>query len=191
MKVDTKLVRKITLIICLSVVSYGLFAQGVHSSKIEHQISQHEIDVFIGNTHIPEASLENSTTTLILPNIGLNYRYWFDDHFALGFYNNLIIRTFVINSDSHQDLETAEGTVFRTKLDKPIVGIFKPWKNLSLYAGPGIQLSKTQSLFVIRIGMDYGISLSNEWYLSPRFTFDNLGGDIEGYTFGLGVSKRF
>lgn len=182
---EKRMVFRLFLIFFLLVTSHCLLAQRSHSSNMEPQVLNHEIDVFFGNTHIPEASLENSTTTLILPNIGLNYKYWFDDHFGIGSYNNLIVRTFVINSDNYQDLERKYPFI------TSIVGIFKPWKNLSLYAGPGVQLSKTQSLFVIRLGVDYGINLSNNWYLSPRFTFDNLGNDIEGYTFGLSVSKRF
>ena len=94
-------------------------------------------------------------------------------------------RTYVINSDTYQDLEREYPFI------TSIVGVFKPWKNLSFFAGPGIEIEKNHSLFVIRIGIDYAFSLSNDWYFSPRFTFDHLGGDIEAYTIGISFGRKF
>ena len=174
-------------ILILLIMSDGshLFAQQVHSSKIEPSILHYEIDGFIGNTHIPEGGRRDSDGTLILPNIGLNFKYWFDDRFAIGWYNNMVVRTFVINSDTHQDLD--RDYPFITSA----VGIFKPWKNLSFFAGPGVEIDKNQSLFVLRFGIDYAFSLSNDWYISPRFIFDHLGGDIEAYTLGISIGRKF
>jgi hypothetical protein len=54
-----------------------------------------------------------------------------------------------------------------------------------------LELDNNGTLFVIRAGVDYGFSLSNDWYLSPRFIFDLLGNDIKAYTIGLSIGKRF
>ena len=157
----------------------------VHSSKQTIPILHHEIEGFVGSTHVPKGALDDSNATLILPNIGLNYKYWFDDHFGIGWYNNIVVLTYVVNSDSHQDLDR------HYPITTTVVGIFKPWKNLSFFMGPGLEIDKNLSLFVLRFGIDYGFSLSNDWYLTPRLIFDNLGGDIQAYTLGIGVSKRF
>jgi len=162
-----------------------LLAQTGHSSKITSPILHHEVDVFVGNTHIPNASIDGTSTTLILPNIGINYKYWFNDRFAIGWYNNIVIRTFVINSDSYQDLEKEYPFI------STVVGVFRPWKNLSFFTGPGIEIDNNGSLFVIRLGLDYGFLLSNDWYLTPRFIYDHLGSDIDAYTLGLSIGKRF
>ncbi len=159
--------------------------QQVHSSKMAPVILHYEIDGFIGNTHVPEGGQRDTDGTLILPNIGLNFKYWIDDKFAIGWYNNIVARTFVVNSDSHQDLDREYPFI------TSFVGIFKPWKNLSFFAGPGVEIEKNQSLFVIRLGIDYAFSLSNDWYISPRFIFDHLGGDIEAYTIGVSIGRKF
>lgn len=178
-------IMKLQLILLILFTCSQLAAQKVHSSKITIPVLHHEIDGFIGNTHIPNASIEGSSTTLILPNIGLNYKYWFDDHFAIGWYNNIVVRTFVINSDTNQEVEKKYPFI------STVVGVFRPWKNLSVFAGPGLEIDNNGSLFVIRAGVDYGFALSNDWYLSPRFIFDLLGNDIKAYTVGLSIGKRF
>ena len=172
----------LTLFLLLATIGYS---QHKHSSQIVSPVLHHEVEIFIGNSHVPEASIEGSSATLVLPNIGINYKYWFDDRFAVGLYNNLVTRTFVINSDTHQDLEQ------KHPVTTTIVGIFRPWKKFNFFAGPGIMIDEDEGLFVIRLGLDYAFSLSNDWYLSPRFIFDNIGGDIESYTLGVSFVKNF
>lgn len=157
----------------------------MHSSKQEISFLHHEIEGFLGSTHIPKGALDNSEATLILSNIGLNYKYWVDERFAIGWYNNIVALTYVINSDTHQDLER------KYPVTSTIVGVFRPWKKNSVFAGPGLEIDKNKTLFVFRLGLEYGFILSNDWYLTPRFIFDNLGGDIQAFTIGVGASKRF
>lgn len=171
------------LILCLS-LGWQAFGQ-LHSSKLTTPVLHHEIEGFIGSTHVPKGSFDDSGATLILPNIGLNYKYWIDEKFAIGWYNNIVALTYKVDSDSQQDLDR-EYPVTST-----IVGIFKPWKNFSLFTGPGLEIDKNKTLFVIRFGVDYSFPLSNDWHLTPRFIFDNLSSDIQAYTLGIGVSKRF
>ena len=181
--------KKLTLIflsiLMLSYIAMPSQAQQVHSSKIEEVVLRHEIDGSIGNTHVPEGGKRNTSATLILPNVGINYKYWFDNHFAIGLYNNIVVQTFVINSDSHQDLEREYPVIISA------VGVFRVWKGLTLFTGPGVELDKNGSLFVLRFGLDYAFSLRNDWSITPRFMFDNIGGDIEAYTFAISVGRRF
>jgi len=177
--------KKISTIIFLLFFVAGSAYSQVHSSKQTVPFLHHEIEGFIGSTHVPKGALDGSDATLILPNIGINYKYWFDERFAIGWYNNIVALTYVIDSDTHQDLDRTYPIV------TTIVGVFKLWKNLSFFTGPGLEIDKNKTLFVMRFGVDYGFSLSNDWYLSPRLIFDNLGGDIQAYTLGVGVSKRF
>ena len=176
---------RLTIILTLIFAVEHISAQQMHSSKIESPLLRHDCDIFVGTTHIPEGGKKASDVTLVLPNIGFNYKYWFDDHFAIGWYNNLLIQTFVINNDSHQDLVRAYPFV------TSIVGVLRPWKHLSIFTGPGIEIDKNGSLFVYRFGLDYAINLSNDWQLTPRFHFDILGSDIEVYTLGLSIGRRF
>lgn len=161
------------------------FSQHKHSSQITEPILHHEIDAFIGNAHIPNATLENSTATVILPNVGLNYKYWFDERFAIGWYNNLVARTFTINSDTNQEVEK------KYPFATTIVGVFRPWKKLGFFAGPGLLIDNTGSQFVVRLGLEYGFALSNDWYITPRFMFDSIGGEIESYTLGIAIGRNF
>lgn len=171
----------VALQLCLT--TFG-FSQHQHSSQISTPILHHEIDVFIGNSHIPDATSESSST-LVLPNIGINYKYWFNERFALGSYNNLVARTFVVNNDEYNDYEIKYPFV------TTVVGVFRPWKNLGFFAGPGALISDSGNFFIVRLGLDYEFTLSNNWYVIPRFMFDSIGGDIESYTLGIAFGKNF
>lgn len=180
-----KIKKLIFFIVSLSCLTTLGFSQHKHSSQITEPILHHEIDAFIGNAHIPTATLENSTATVILPNVGLNYKYWFDERFAIGWYNNLLARTFTINSDTNQEVEK------KYPFATTIVGVFRPWKKLGFFAGPGLLIDNTGSQFVVRLGLEYGFALSNDWYITPRFMFDSIGGEIESYTLGISIGRNF
>ncbi len=175
--------KTFNIILCLS-LGWQAFGQ-VHSSKQMIPLLHHEIEGFIGSSHVPEGSFDDSDATLILPNIGLNYKYWIDEKFAIGWYNNIVALTYQVSSDTHQILDR-EYPVIST-----IVGIFSPLENLTIFTGPGLEIDQNKSLFVFRFGFDYHFPLSNDWFLTPRFIFDNIGGDIHAYTLGIGGSKRF
>lgn len=182
---DFKLMKKISFSLSILLfASLHVFSQ-VHSSKQTIPFLHHELDGFVGSTHVPKGALDDSDATLILPNIGFNYKYWFNERFAIGSYNNIVALTYVINSDTHQDLDR------NLPITATIVGVFKVWKNLSIFTGPGLEIDKNKSLFVFRFGVDYGFALSNDWYLSPRFIFDNLSGDIQAFTLGISIGRRF
>ncbi len=172
------------MLILYSFINEVSYSQ-VHSSKQMIPLLHHELDGFVGTTHVPKGTLDNSNATLVLPNIGINYKYWFSEKFAIGWYNNIVALTYVLNSDTHQDLDRDY------PVTSTIVGVFRPWKKLSFFAGAGLEFDKNESLFVMRFGLEYGFSLSNDWYLSPRFIFDNMGGDIQAYTLGVGIGRRF
>ena len=176
--------RLLLLSFALILMYTNCFSQG-HSSKAREVVLHHEIDVFLASTHIPKGALDDSGGTLIIPNIGLNYKYWFDERFAIGWYNNIAAITYVVNSDTHQDLNREYPFI------TSIVGVFRPWKGLHLFAGPGLEIDKNKSLFVFRFGVDYGFSVGNDWYLSPRFMYDVIGSDISAYSLGLSIGRKF
>lgn len=176
----------VTLTILVIILNYSnqLFAQ-MHSSKQNPVVLHHEIDGFIGSTHVPNGAYQDSDATLVVPNIGLNYKYWFDERFAIGWYNNIVALTYVINSDTNRETDR------EFPITSTIVGVFRPWKKLHLFAGPGLEFDKNKAYFVARFGIDYAFSLSNDWYLSPRFIFDNLSTEIQAFTLGISVGRKF
>jgi len=161
-----------------------IFGQS-HSSKVAPAVLHHEIDVFAGSTHVPRGAYQNSDATLVVPNIGINYKYWFDEMFAIGWYNNIVALTYVINSDTNRETERVY------PITSTVVGLFSPWKGLQIFAGPGIEFDSNQSYFIARFGIDYAIDLSNDWYLTPRLIFDQIGNEVQAYTIGLSIGRKF
>lgn len=166
------------------IISNSLVGQG-HSSKLEPALLHHEIDVFIGSTHVPKGAFKDSDATLVIPNIGINYKFWFDERFAIGWYNNIVALTYVLNSDTNQETER------EYPITTTVVGVFRPWKGLHFFAGPGLEFDKNKTYFVARLGIDYAFGLSNDWYLTPRFIFDNIGQDVQAFTLGISIGRKF
>lgn len=179
--------QRLLLVVFFLIMQLPFIGYSQHQSSQKHQapVLHHDIDVYFGSSHIPKGSLDNSNAKLITPNLGINYKYWFDEHFAIGLYTNVVTLNYVINSDSHQDLERTFPVTMTA------VGVFRFWKRMSFFAGPGVEFDKSKNLFVIRLGLDYAFNLSNDWHITPRFIFDTLGNEIQVYTIGLSFGRRF
>ena len=146
------------------------------------EIDHSKISVFFGSTHIPKGAQDGSGVTLIIPNIGVNYEYWFTEHFALGSYNNIAAVDYHIDSDNYEDIHKVYPVILSA------VAIFRPWKNLNLFIGPGVEIDKNNVVFVGRLGVDYSIRVGRSgWFFSPRVIYDNLGTDYSAWTFGLDI----
>jgi hypothetical protein len=174
------------LLLILLISGFFALAQGSTGADRYQTIDQHKLSLFFGSTHIPNGAQDDSGATLIIPNLGINYEYWFDEHFAIGSYNNIHAMSYKINTDNYNDVDKEYPMIFS------VVGIFRPWKNLNVVLGPGVEVDKNNTFFVARFGFDYGIRVGRAgWFISPRFLYDNLATDYSAWSFGLDIGKRF
>lgn len=123
---------------------------------------------------------------LIVPSFGFDLEYWFNHSAGLGWHSDVEIESFQIYY--------AEGT--SVKKNFPIVStidmLWKPWRDLVLMAGPGVEFEQSHNYYLVRMGLEYEISFGHHWDIAPSFFYDKrIGADFNTFSLGLGLGKRF
>jgi len=123
---------------------------------------------------------------LMIPSIGFDLEYWPTKRVGVGLHTDMEIQSFVI-----QDIEGDD--IYRQyPLVKTVDVLWKPWKDLVILAGPGIEFERSKSYALFRLGIEYEIEFGRHWDLSPTFFYDNrFGHQYNTFSFALGIGKRF
>ena len=171
-----------TLISCFNLL-------GQETLPEKEAFKHHRITIAFGHTHV-QRGLENSDQKwLILGSWGLDYDYWFNEKWALGFHNDIVLQNFAVERINQ---DGPDGVLKRSyPLASSIVIAYKPLKHLALVAGGGAEFSKEETLALIRAGIEYGWDLPNHWELSISVMNDFKIDVYDSWMLALGVGKRF
>ncbi len=172
-----------TLILLLFSLSSSLFAQVEEESD---RFKRHRLALFFGNAHVPagDPAIDRSET-IIVATWGLDYEYWFNPKWALGIYNDIELQAYFVNNDNVTDLKREYP--FITSL----VLVYVPWKTLSVYAGPALEIERNKNFYVTKIGIEYAFELPNHWDLAPGLSYDSKEGEYGTWSFGFSLGKKF
>ena len=163
----------------ISVSTYGQHEENNHEQN--ESDSHFRISAAIAHTFLPEETTEG-TKNLILPSFALDIEYWMNHHWGIGLHNDLELLNFEVEDEHHNVFVEREFPVLIT-LD----ALWKPNKNLVLFAGPGIELESNKNYFVFRAGGEYEIPFADNWDFSPLAFYDIRDGAYNTLTIGLGV----
>ncbi|MDX5420474.1 MAG: hypothetical protein LPK09_14765 [Hymenobacteraceae bacterium] len=119
---------------------------------------------------------------VVTPSLGLDFEYWFSNHWGLGLHNDLIF-----THKAQQDLLSERTYPFLTSID----GLCKVYKGLVVVFGPGIEFEETHHLFFLRGGIEYEIHLGSHWDVCPTIFYDNRRNAYNTCSVGLGIGKSF
>ncbi|WP_299700129.1 hypothetical protein [uncultured Pontibacter sp.] len=122
---------------------------------------------------------------LIVPSLGLDLEYWFNDTWGIGSHNDLELISFEVERGRENFLRRETPLLFT--LD----ALWKPWKGLVLLAGPGIEVEPHENLFVFRAGLEYEIEIGSHWDIAPTVFYDNRVDAYDTFSVGIGLGKRF
>jgi len=167
----------------------------------EH-FKKHNIGFMISHTHINTGAKDDSGDSLLaLPSFAINYNYNFNERWAIGLHNDIIIEEFVVNGNSnsgHQSesinsKENSEGEkIERGKpVSSAIMVAYKPYKHLAVLAGGGMEFSKHDDFAVIRLGLEAPFHIPGNWEIFGNVSFDININAYNSLSFGLGIAKLF
>lgn len=123
---------------------------------------------------------------LMIPSIGFDLEYWPVRQFGVGLHSDMEIQSFVVQSVEGEGIQRV------LPLVQTVDALWKPWKDLVLIAGPGLEFERTKSYALFRIGMEYEIEFGHHWDISPTLFYDNrFGHDYNTFSIALGIGKRF
>ncbi|MBK7873811.1 MAG: hypothetical protein IPJ74_25695 [Saprospiraceae bacterium] len=149
----------------------------------EQSFPHFRIAGLIGHTIVPTNVSEKEHT--IVPSWGLDIEYWRNEHFAMGLHNDIEIQSFIIEHGNDESLEREFPLVLT--LD----AIYKMSNGFVFQIGPGYEIEKNESFFLIRAGIEYEIEFGKDWDLSPAIFYDTRVHANDTWTIALGIGKRF
>ena len=140
------------------------------------------VAAFISHTFIPGVA---EGQRVAIPSYGLDIEYWWSHKLGVGLHNDLELETFIIDAGREEFLEREYPLVSSLDL------LYRPWKGLVVQAGPGVEIDRNRSFFLLRVGLEYEIELGHHWDLYPTLFYDVREDAYTTLSLGLGVGKRF
>ena len=146
--------------------------------------------VFVGYGWVPQGDPDGDREgTTVIPTLGLDYERWVHPRFAIGWYNDFQLSTFVVEREgehSEEDRFLEREYAFVTA----VVGVFEVVERLAVFAGPGYEFETTENLFVFKIGAEYGFPLPSHWDIAIGGSYD-IRDAFDSWGLGLSIGKRF
>ena len=195
--------KTLTAMIVLAVLSISprLNAQESDEAALKikgqtHQDSGHHVHEFkrikvalnLAHAYMPKAAPDMDGGTLIIPVWGLDFQFWFNEHWGLALKNDIEIAKYVLTEyDESGDTRLRENPVI---ISLPLY--YSPWDGgLTFFSGPGVELEEDHNLWVYRFGLGYEFELPGHWDFAPEFVYDLKNGIINSFTIAISIGKRF
>jgi len=151
---------------------------------------KNRLAVLVGYGFVPKGEPgEGREGVTVIPALGVDYERWVHPRFAIGWYNDFQLSTFVVERQgdhAEEDKFLEREYAFVTA----VVGVFEVVEGLAVFAGPGYELETTKNFFVFKIGAEYGFPLPNLWSLAIGGSYD-IRDSYDSWGIGISIGKRF
>lgn len=150
----------------------------------------HRLTLVMGHTNVPTGlDLAGKKKWLSLASWGLDYDYWFSEKWAAGLHTDVVLQNFKV--EVPVSLEPNKILQRSTPVSLVPTAIYKPIERLSVLAGVGAEVSKEETLALLRIGADVGWEINEKYEVSFSFVSDFKLEAYSSFTLGIGVSRIF
>ncbi len=171
---------KITLIL-ISAVVFQMNAQEYKGHDEKHYDGRgFRIAGVIGHTLINTEGIDN----VFVPSWGLDVEYWFNHKWGLGLHNDVEIETFIIRNSNNEEIERVNPLVLT------IDALYKFSGGFVVTLGPGVELEKDESFYLIRVGIEYEKDINDSFYIIPNLFLDQRFDGFNTWNIGLGVGLK-
>jgi hypothetical protein len=176
---------KIIVVLIFLLLPCILFAQEAHH-ELEPIEKKHKMSFLLSHTHISEGVKNGKKEWLTVPSFGFDYNYLLTPKWSIGLHNDLIIETFKVQKASDEIL--LERT---TPIASAFVAGFKPGKSFTYEFGFGGEFAKEGNLLLTRVGIEYGLEITEHLELITNFVYDIKWNHYDSFVIGVGISKLF
>ena len=163
------------LLSCISV-----FAQQDHEHHLDQEAKGFRLVGIIGHTLVNNEGLDN----VFVPSWGLDIEYWFNHKWGLGLHNDIEIATFIIKNSENEEIERINPLVLT--LD----ALYHFGSGFVFTLGPGVELEREKSFYLMRIGFEYEHDLNESFYILPNLFLDQRFDGYNSWNIGLGVGYK-
>ncbi len=145
----------------------------------------HSVGILLGHAQVRQGENEGSIKWLTMPSFALDYNYSFSKKWSVGLHNDIILENFRVELFDKEVIER----------EKPIASVittgFKPEKHFTYQLGLGAEFSKEENLALIRVGVEYGLEIINDWEFIANLVYDLKWNAYDSFGLSVGISKSF
>jgi len=157
--------------------------QEVEAAEHPETRPRHRLAFFTGNTWIREEGNDGAIDGLIAaPTIGVDYAFRFGERFAIASISDLILDSYVIVLEDGSELERELAVV------TSVVVMWRATHRLQLFAGPGIEADKHETLTLLKVGLEWDIFEPHPWDVALNVAAD-IKGEYNALAFGLSIGR--
>jgi len=176
----------------LAFIVFLLFCGTVFSQEELHNEfhPHHTLGLMISHTQISQGVQANGDKKwLSLPSWAINYNYKFSQKWAIGLHNDIIVEDFTVE----EHLKSSNGQVLARSypIASAVMASYKPGKHFSYMFGSGGEFAHAGNLFLLRVGLEYGYHISNDWELNANVVNDLKINAYNSWAIGMGITKVF
>ncbi|PTX59764.1 hypothetical protein C8N46_10874 [Kordia periserrulae] len=162
-------------------IATQLHAQHQHEVTEEHNDGRgFRIAGIIGHTLINTEGVDN----VFVPSWGLDFEYWFNHKWGIGLHNDIEIETFIIRNSDNEEIERINPLVFT------IDALYHFGNGFVVTVGPGVELEKRESFYLLRVGIEYEKDITRSMYLMPNLFLDQRFDGYNTWNIGLGIGFK-
>jgi hypothetical protein len=145
---------------------------------------KHHASIVGGVTLIPKGSEDPGDDYVIAPTLGVEYEYEINPHWSAAAMADVEFKEYFV--------EIGGGRLKRENIFiLALVAMYEVVPRFLVYLGPGYEIEKNESLFVIRAGVKYEFEFSEGLDITPTIEADFKETEYASVFFGASVGKRF
>jgi len=148
----------------------------------EHEEAKHRIAFVLGHSYV---SLENDEI-LSIPTFGLDYEYWFSNHWGIGIFSDIELITNEVSPSVEGNIVERE-----TPLVLTLDVVWNPIEHVEFVLGPGVVFEKGRTNKIVRVGVEYDLTLGHHWDVAPNLFYDQIFDGGYAISIGIGIGKSF
>lgn len=182
--------KKSSIAVLLLILHGSLLAQ--HEEEAKHHDAHgmkgnHRLTAGLGHAHLSEGKEEagGRTKWLICGSWSLGYDYWLTDKWAVGLQTEMILESFIIESSDKELIER------NYPWSVVPVAIFKPGKKIGFIAGAGYEFAGNKNIALLRLGLEAGWHLPNNWEAGVELTWDDKFNYYNSWSLAFTFSRIF
>lgn len=183
-----------TKLMMVVLLGYGVSkgnAQEDESQEVFHP--HHTLGFMLSHTQIFQGvQNDGEKKWLALPSIALNYNYKFHEYWSIGLHNDIVIEDYEVAQHLRTGSSSDNEILTRSyPIASAVVTSYKPGKHFSYLLGAGGEFAHSGNLFMIRVGIEYGLHMNQSWELNVNLVNDLKLNAYNSIAYGIGVTKVF
>lgn len=99
-------------------------------------------------------------------------------------HNDIEIETFIIRNSDNEEIERVNPLVLT------VDALYQFGGGFVVTIGPGVELEKEESFYLMRLGIEYEKDITDSFYLLPTFFLDQRFDGFNTWNVGLGVGLK-